>query len=256
MYRFLTISIFLVLPFSVAGLTLIEVPYQERASRHISVHMEDILERVEQSRSKAREYREEIISSSIEERRSMIDSHRESLREEATSRIESALEESKRIREANMERVEQYRVGISEEVRSKINEALEERVNNMGRSINMINMRLSSSYMNILNQMERLIDKAEERTEKIEEISGSDMTDVYEKLMEARREIDIARDEVLLQEGSLYEISFDSFEGMGNSFSEAIQMIKDDHQNIRKEIIGNIQSKVREANTLLQDSLN
>ncbi len=256
MYRFLTISIFLVLPFSVAGIAPAEVPYQERASRHISVHMEDILERVEQSRSKAREYREEIISSSIEERRIMVDSHRESLREEATSRMESALEESKRIREANMERVEQYRVGISEEVRSKINEALEERVNNMGRSINMINMRLSSSYMNILNQMERLIDKAEERTEKIEEISGSDMTDVYEKLMEARREIDIARDEVLLQEGALYEISFDSFEGMGSSFSEAIQMIKDDHQNIRKEIIGNIQSKVREANTLLQDSLN
>lgn len=253
MYKTLTFSVLLAFPFLVAGITSPEVDMfsQERVVREHSVDTEELLQRMEERRQNMENRREEITSYTLEERREFIDSQKEKLIENRDTITEIA----ENARNMNMERVQTYRINMAEELRNRMNENISRRVDEMGREINMINMRLSSSYMNILSKIEDLIEKMEERMEMVEENSGKDLTLVYEKLLEAREHLLIAREEVALQEGYFYEISADSLNGVGEAFSEAIKMIREDHEYIRKELIGSVQLRVRESQTLLQEAL-
>ncbi|GEM_PF-4150842 len=219
---------------------------------HSSVGMSD--EEVDERIKEARERMEELKSTT--DRRSVVEEQRERLRvESASDRIE-AMQRSHKAREELEERMEGYRVGMAEGVAEKLEERAKERVNEIGKRINEMNMEFSRSYMSVLNDMEDVASNIEKKGEVAEEKTGEDLVSFYETIIEIREDISIARSEALNQKGKFYEITIESEDVVSETMREAIEKLRDDHQKLRSESINSIKDNIKEAHTVISGALN
>ncbi len=233
----------------------------DKVIRIAPVEREDLLQQAKEREIEAQERREnlhqqnEIPGVSVDERREVVDIQREKMQEASSTHREDALTVSEKIMLDVFERMETYRVAISEEVRNRIGSLVEERVNSVAKHMNTLNMRLSYSYITLLERIDVLVDNMENRTDKVEKVTEKDLTAVYEKLIEVREDIIMTRDMVLLQKGVIYDISITSLSELGTALREAMNMVREDHNALRNESIRSIHVKISEAQILLKEAL-
>lgn len=143
-----------------------------------------------------------------------------------------------------------------EELRARLQVIRDERkrelVEKIDQSIENLNNRLTTHYANVLDQIEKVLEKIISRTEKAKE-GGRNVVAVEEAIVKAKAAIDKAREAVKAQAEKIYEISITTESNLKVDVGTARQQLHSDLIKVR-DLVRAARESVREAATTLAQS--
>jgi len=139
---------------------------------------------------------------------------------------------------------------LKEQLREKLRERISERkqkiVERIYERINALNERMTDHYLNVLDHLEKVLERIESRTAKAK-LNGRDVTQVEAAIEKAHRAIDTAREAVKAQAEKVYEPpEITTEENLKLDVGKLRQQLHDDLKAVEK-LVKDARDAVRQA---------
>jgi len=169
-------------------------------------------------------------------------------------------QEVQQLREEIKERIQAKKEAFQEKLQQIRDERKRTQAQNLSDNINKLNENLCNRYDGYLNALTLVLDKIENRAKKISQATTTatttiNLTSFYQKLNQARQAIEEAREKIVVQKSKVYIVEIESEETLKTNFQTVIRQLKDDHQNLRENVLSKTRNLVRDVIQALKDAL-
>jgi len=217
------ISFILVLILILGGTSVLAIQTRpnlsERGSQFLSTtSQEGLLERIKE--------RVQISQQEFEQNRAEVKNLMEQNRIEFRNWLENKRQEMKAKIEAKRNELKAKLQKITTERKQKIAERIYDR-------INALNERMTDHYLDVLEKLEKLLERVESRTAKVK-TNGRDVAEVEILITQAKEAISKAREAVKNQAQKIYQIELTTETNLRIDVGKARQMLHDDLKAVEK----------------------
>jgi len=172
------------------------------------------------------------------------------IREETKRQIEQVrMEYKNQIQEKREEmktKIEELKAQLREKLRERISERKQKIVERIYERINALNERLTDHYLDVLDHLEKVLERIESRTAKAK-LNGKDVSKVEEAIQKAHEAIEKARKAVKAQAEKVYEPpEITTEENLRLDVGKLRQQLHDDLKAVEK-LVKDARDAVRQA---------
>jgi len=143
-------------------------------------------------------------------------------------------------------KIEKFKEQLRARLKEKISERKQKIVEKIYERINALNIRMTDHYLNVLEHLEKILERIESRTAKAQ-LNGRDVTKVKEAIQQAYEAIEKAKQAVKIQGEKIYQPpKITSEENLKLDVGELRQQLHDDLKGVEK-LVKNARDAVRQA---------